>query len=78
LPRQSGWLELYRAAQPLVRMVVALPLPSAAAETDCPKSYESCFQRLRPVGMAGYSVYICYIAAKAPAETADRHGRAAK
>ena len=59
-------------------MVVVLPLPSAAAETDWPRSYESCLQRLRLVGMVGYSVYIYYIAAKAPAETADRHGRAAK
>ena len=59
-------------------MVVAPPRLSAAAETDWPKSYESCYQRLRPVGMAAYSVYIYYIAAKAPSKTADRDGRAAK
>ena len=36
------------------------------------------FQRLRPVSMAGYSIYIFHITAEAPVEPADRDVRAAK
>jgi hypothetical protein len=40
LLRQSGWFELDRDAPPMVRMVVAMPLLSAGAETDWAKFHE--------------------------------------